>query len=399
MNVWILNPYGNLPNESWRPHRYNILSDAFVEKGHKVTYWISNIDHRSKLERDLSNHHYQNLTINVVASSHYFEHISLKRVWFEVKYIRNFIRMAENEQFKPDIIILAEPALFISYFFVKFSKRHNLKFVVDFVDLWPEIFKIVLHPSLKRFDKIVYYPFYFIRKWFVKKASGIISVSKAYNEIALSINSYVPNKIIYWGTKLDPTFLNEMTYDTGQNLNVIYAGTLGDNYDINSIIECGKMIEDQNLNINIYIAGDGNLKNFVINSISNYGLTRTKYLGRLNQEDLLVHYKRCNLAFSTYSRDSTVSMPIKAFDYLSAGLPMLNSLGYDLGFFVENNLIGLNYKAEDVDDLFNKLVLLSNDKVLLETMRKNCLSLSTEFDQKILYPGYVEFCEDLVSKS
>lgn len=95
---------------------------------------------------------------------------------------------------------------------------------------------------------------------------------------------------------------------------------------------------------------------------------------------------------------STVSMPIKAFDYLAAGLPMLNSLGMDLGDMIEKHKLGVNYKAGNYFDLFNKVEYLSSNKDLLNEMKENCLEISKQFDEKILYKEYVAFCETVLNE-
>ncbi|MFB0926194.1 MAG: glycosyltransferase, partial [Vicingaceae bacterium] len=260
---------------------------------------------------------------------------------------------------------------------------------IDIGDLWPELFKVVLPSFLKRFHKIIFSPFYLKRAWFLKRDSAIISVSKAYLEIGKKSNKSNLYKCFYWGVDLD-SFKKIKENDLGytklnDELWIIYAGTLGDNYDTKTLIELGKIIEHSQKKYKLFIAGDGNLKEFVVNSISDLNLKKTKYLGRINPEELVGFYKKCDIALSTYTEDSTVSMPIKAFDYFAAGLPMLNSLEMDLGEMVEKNKIGLNYKPGNHKDLFEKLELLSSNNELLFKMKNNNLEFAKQFDENDIY--------------
>jgi glycosyltransferase involved in cell wall biosynthesis len=403
MKVWILNPYGNLPNENWRPHRSYMSAEAFALKGHNVTYWISNIDHRSKNYR-IYNHDNSSInkliTIKIVDSTRYFEHISIKRIKYEVNFIKNFYRTAEKELNKPDLIIIGEPALFVSYHFIKFTKKFNIPFIVDMVDLWPELFKVSLPSLLKPLHSLIFYPFYKKRDWFVKKATAILSVSNAYLDLASKINNSPFKKVIYLGVDLDSfknINVNNLGFEKNKNeIWLIYAGTLGDNYDTKGLIECAKLMENSIVNYKLFIAGDGNLKQFVTDAITTNKLKNTYYLGRVDPLELVGFYKLCDVALSTYSKESTVSMPVKAFDYLAAGLPMLNSLGMDLGDMIESHKLGINYKAGNVVDLFNKLEHLSRNKDLLNEMKENCLEFSKQFDEKFLYKEYVSFCENVL---
>jgi glycosyltransferase involved in cell wall biosynthesis len=395
MNVWILNPYGNIPGEKWRAHRSYTVAKSFEEDGDDVTYWISNMDHRSKFERTENVLNNDRLKIKIVPSSKYSEHISINRIIFEINYIKEFRILAEKEETKPDLIIIGEPSLFISYNFIKFVKKHRVKFVIDMVDIWPELFKMVLPKLLQPIHKLIFLPFYLKRRWFIKKANGILSVSKAYLNIATNINNKVASKLVYWGVDLNSFNVDNAKKNYVSTLNIIYAGTLGDNYDIKSIINCAKKIQEQNLDVHIYIAGDGNLREYVIASIKQLNLTKTTYLGRISPEELVSYYKICHLALSTYSRESTVSMPIKAFDYFAAGLPLLNSLGMDLGKMVLDHNLGLNYEPGNANDLFNKIIYLRNNLGIIKEMNLNCLKFVKQFDETKIYKDYVAFCKKI----
>ncbi len=405
MKVWILNPYGNLPNENWRPHRSFMASEAFTNAGHEVTYWISNIDHRSKQVRTVSSDllSINGIKLRVVESTSYNEHISVDRIKFETNFIKEFAKKAVYEGELPDLIIIGEPSLFVSFTFVRFVEKHNIPFIIDMVDLWPELFRIILPKPLRFLDKILFAPLYWKRSWFIKKAAGILSVSEAYLEIAKKDNKSEKFKVVYLGVDLsnfDNIDVSDFTVPQKGNGEfwVIYAGTLGNNYDTKGLIDLAKSIENSKLDLKLFIAGDGNLKNFVLNSIKEFRLQKTQFLGRLTPNYLVNLYQQCDIALSMYSKDSTVSMPVKAFDYFAAGLPIINSLGMDLKRFIEIYNVGLNYTPENHEELFGKiLTLVQNPDVLLE-MKNNSIQLAKRFDKKNIYKHYVEFAEEVYSK-
>src|SRR5436190_13605923 len=94
MHIHLVNPYGTLPNEGWRKYRTNIIAELLAEKGHNVTYWISNIDHRSKTKRsdeDTIIEINENLTFRVISSLQYSGNGSLKRIQYE-KYFAKKVK-------------------------------------------------------------------------------------------------------------------------------------------------------------------------------------------------------------------------------------------------------------------------------------------------------------------
>ena len=48
MNIWIINPFDNLPVEGYRPQRYWLMSEAFARAGHAVTLWTQDWSHARK---------------------------------------------------------------------------------------------------------------------------------------------------------------------------------------------------------------------------------------------------------------------------------------------------------------------------------------------------------------
>jgi glycosyltransferase involved in cell wall biosynthesis len=393
MNIWIINPYGNLPGEGWRDYRSTMLATAFNKRGHKVIWWVSNFEHRSKKYRSES---WKDINVNddyhimLVPSTPYYSHISMARIRHERNYAKNLIKRIYYENNKPDLIILADPSLFYSEIIIRFIRKEKIPLIVDILDLWPELFHIILPDILEPLGKLIFAPLYWKRSWLLRKADGIIGATADYLEIGESKNKTARTDVAYLGIDLESLKIqNNYQYSNpllqniikGENeIWVIYAGTLGKNYDILAIINCSKRIKELNLPIKIFLAGEGELRKFVEHSTKSLDLNNLIYLGILNTADLNYFYRSCDIALSCYVRKSTVSMPVKAFDYLAAGLPIINSLGHDLGKLIIKYNVGLQYVAEDVESMTNAIQKLSENKDLLNTMKKNALELAESFD-------------------
>ena len=51
MNIWIINPFDQLPNETDVPLRYWTLCRMLAEQGNEVIWWSSDFSHLSKKKR------------------------------------------------------------------------------------------------------------------------------------------------------------------------------------------------------------------------------------------------------------------------------------------------------------------------------------------------------------
>jgi hypothetical protein len=91
-------------------------------------------------------------------------------------------------------------------------------------------------------------------------------------------------------------------------------------------------------------------------------------------------------------------MPIKAYDYFAAGLPLVNSLGRDLGGFVRSHRLGVQYEPENAESLLAALLALAKNTELRQTACTNALALASVFDWRTQYVKAVQLVETVGAK-
>jgi glycosyltransferase involved in cell wall biosynthesis len=119
------------------------------------------------------------------------------------------------------------------------------------------------------------------------------------------------------------------------------------------------------------------------------------FLGLLNNEELIKIYGICDIGLCAYSQDSNVSMPDKAYDYMAAGLPIVNSLRGELAAVIENAAIGIQYSAGDPLSLASSLDSLARDRQLMRAMAKNSFQIAQQFDSRVQYEAFGDFVEKI----
>jgi len=407
MNVWIVNPYGALPTEGWRKYRSLMLAEALVRRGHNVTWWVSDFIHRSKVYRDESVYALQpvdkNINIVGVHSTPYYKNISISRVLYERNFSKAFGRTAKKK-IPPDIIVLAEPSLFYSQNIVAFAESVECKLIIDVIDLWPELFSVVLPKPFKRFEKFIFYPFYRRRDMLVSKSHGVVAVTKDYlKAVTKSCDPKNIHRLVsYWGVDISEFNREVLNFPDSAiaakefinqaDLTVIYAGTLGDAYDMEIIGKTIKVIANENLPIRFIVAGDGPRRAYLEQLALDYP-SIILFMGTLPASHLAAIYNLCDVGLISYVPGSTVSMPIKLYDYCASGLAIMSSLEREISSVIENNKIGQNYKAGDSNDLLGKLKLYIENPDLLQMYKNNSLHTSNIYDSKIQHDNFANFIE------
>lgn len=405
--VWIINPYGNLPSEAWVTYRSTMLAEALAGNGFSVTQFISNFDHRSKSFRSSESMTLkinENYTITIIPSTAYHTHISFARIAYERNFARNLVKRHLSDE-RPAVIVLAEPALFYYDILLKSSiVKNGTKLVLDIIDIWPELFKLAFPKALRPISNIFLSPLYYWRRRLYKQADAVVAVSQDYLSLARKlVDRKIPFEVVYWSypARLDRLKkspherIDELIQQKEKNeVWIIYSGTLGENYDIFSIIRAANELKE-NLTpehaFKFLIAGDGPLKGYC-QRMENEQII---FVGRLSPEELKSLYDHCDIALSTYKGESTVAMPIKAFDYLYYGLPIINSLGKDLGELIRNNEIGTNYDPYNPASLRDAIQNLMLNRELRERYARNARSLAKNFSSEIQYRKFVNLIKGL----
>ncbi|RTY74264.1 glycosyltransferase [Flavobacterium sp. LS1R10] len=406
-NIWIIDPYSEKPKPGWRDGRYYLIGKTLSEHGYNVHLFISNFSHLKK-ETDTNLEEIQvnsNFRIVIVPTIGYKKHISFERIRYEKLFAKNIAKNKQNIPL-PSFVIIKEPAIFMFGNLKPLIKVSKAKVIIDIMDLWPELFELKLPVKLRWLGKFIFYPFYYKRKNIIKFASAITAVAPDYLEMGLKINNKVPNKVIYWGcdtasinslvNSQNDYLLSELNLPSKNNdIWGIYAGTLGESYDIPTLIKAAKIMEDEFPELKFLIAGAGPLEEMVSDCAS--ANKNVFFLGSLPTSQLYQLFKFCDFGFSTYTDASPVSMPIKCYDYLAAGLPLVNSLKRNLGTLIEEHQLGYQYDASDYNSLVNTLKKLMKDKESLVLKKERCKSIGVEFDDHVQYSKFVGLLDELTA--
>jgi glycosyltransferase involved in cell wall biosynthesis len=413
-DVWIVNPYGSLPAESWATYRSTMLARCLAEHGYAVTQFISNFEHRSKTFRDQPGGPIaaEGYRIEIVPSTAYGSHVSLDRIRYERTFARNVLSLGRQRSL-PDFLVLAEPALFYyDILLALLTQNRRPALVLDVIDIWPELFELVIPRALRPLSGALLSPLYWWRKRLYRRADAVVAVAQDYLSIAtpLVANRSVPLEVVYWSyddrkeaALLDaPAGLESPVHalvarkQPGE-IWVLYAGTLGENYDIDAVIELPRRLPQrlrEKVAVTVVVAGDGPLASRCRDRAD----ANFVFVGRLGAADLALLSRHADIALSTYRGKSTVAMPIKAFDYLRHGLPIVNSLGRDLGALVLEHEVGINYEPDVPSSLPSAVERLASDHELRRRMSANARRLAAAFAPERQYPKFVRVLETLAQR-
>ncbi len=409
--IWLLNPYGPIPSEGWREYRYTLLGKMLASKGWRVTWWTANFSHHFKKCRTQG---WTNLpvsegfVIKLVPTPKYMHNIGLGRLWFELVYAWRVWVAAQSLE-SPSIIVATDPPQQVGFLATALGQRLKIPIILDVMDLWPELFQMALPKGLKRFSTLIFWPFYALRRHNLRSAIGIASLCRQYLSVATSQASGASEKtgtVIYNG--IDVSLFRRQTELSSSYVKppgavwIIYAGSLGDNYDIDTVLKVVELLAEGRggaEHIKVFVAGDGPKRSAVETCSRMFGPKRFEYLGVLSHAELAGLYQVCDIGLCLYGPESNVGMPDKIYDYTAAGLPVINSLPGEVADLIKRQDFGVSYVAGSSSSLLAAILKLSCDSALRAKMAINAYKSGDSFDARVQYAEFVSLIEDSLHAS
>ncbi len=406
MKISIIGPYGTIPGEVWRETRFSMMADHLAKAGHDVTWWTADFAHHSKQfrtsapERTIK----QPYTIRLVRTPAYQSHIGIGRLVFELTFALRAYGEAMREV-APDVIISGDATLPTSFAAAALATRRDAKLVFDIIDLYPEIFSTVLPPNWRPIAQTLFWPLAYARRRHFLRADAIIAVSRDYLKVGSIIPAQcagIPLVPVYWG--VDVESIRHVCCFRGTRsdsptlgaIQVVYSGTLGEKYDVGTLMEAAISLRDTRPQVNFVIAGDGPRRSQIESCIREHHLSNVTVLGPIAPQELASLYRRCDVGLCLYSPGSTVVMPIKAYDYFAAGLPIISSIKGELQEVIARERCGVTYEAGNPRSLTQSLLDLADDVELRSTMAGNAYRIGSTFEKRIQYDRILRLVEQLV---
>lgn len=316
------------------------------------------------------------------------------RLLFEILFsIEIFLRLLFSDD---EIYFVSSPPFLLTLSVFLVSKIKNKKYILDVRDLYPEVLfnlniinqKSLLGRGLLFLEKTVYDNAFLIST----VTNGLVDHIKnksANQNIYLIRNGYSKNLFYPQKIKSDDKF------------KIIFHGTMGKFQNIELIVELAKLFKDKNMNdIELTIIGDGDKSSCLERKIEEFNLKNINYLGRKNIKEIPKFINESDIGISPRidGMISQTSFPVKVYEYLGCGKPVLVTPISEVGNFIEENEMGFQVK-NDVDELFKLILKFKNDNKLYEELVQNVKDKANKFERNKIAKEYLNIIKSQIQKN
>lgn len=410
MRVWVLQTGEYLPyiHTQHRPMRAANICRSLVDAGHEVVLWSSTFvhnDHSHISDRDTVLRPSPQMEIRLVHSMGYRRHVGFRRLADHSHFAAKLSKQMKRAPL-PDVAVVGFPPIESASAATRLLTNESVPVILDVKDQWPEVWSRAL-PGPTHFSTAALCPYRLRRDLVFKRADGIMSITPEFQQWALAVADR-PKRLsdLVLPLTLDPEGCNPAELATarefweaeglGAKRNVIsYVGTISGGLDIKSISSAARTLPE----CNFVICGDGSERSALTERTRD--LSNVTMPGWVTSAQAAILLGRSTATLVPYIDEPAfnLSVPNKAYDAMSRGVPIVTTLGGALGNLVEGRRIGKSTKALG-GDLAATIRSLVADQVLAAELGRNGRELfQTEFSFAATYGQFPGFLEEVAARN
>ncbi len=287
-----------------------------------------------------------------------------------------------------DIIFVFEPSpVTVGLPAVILKKINKAPIIFWVLDLWPETLSAVGVVSNKFALNIVGKLVSFI----YSRCDLVLGQSKGCCD---GISAYMKDvgKIKYFPSWSDNDYsgrtTNVLSEEAGE-FKILFSGNIGEAQDFPSILKAVSLLKKRNVNVVLYIVGDGRMFDWVKSEVTSQLLEEHIHmLGRYSLERMADFYSSADALLVTLKEDPVFAMTIpgKVQSYLAAGKPILTMLSGEGSRIVEEARCGYVAESGDYVSFADNIMKMSilNDFELSALGRNSKDYYDSKFDRNKL---------------
>lgn len=324
----------------------------------------------------------------------------IKRALTFVKFALRSISLVFSEKY--DLVFATTTPLTagIPGIFARWLRRKP--FVFEVRDLWPELPKamgVITNPIVLGLMSFLEWASYRSAHRCVGLSPGIVEGIKS-RGVSADCIELVPN-----GCDLDIFAFGQESWRpkgvSSEELMAVFTGTHGLANGLNAVLDVAKELLKRNrTDIKLVLVGQGKEKPALLERAKNEGLnniifhqpvSKTRLSGLMANSDLGLQILSNVPAF--YYGTS----PNKFFDYIAAGLPVLNNYPGWLAEMIEQNDCGFAVSPDNSEAFADALEQAADDRANLLKMGVNARTLAeNKFDRTLLSNCFVDWLEGTI---
>jgi len=417
MRIWLIKAGEPLPidGNGERLMRTGLLAEALLSRGHEVVWWTSSFVHRHKIFRchtdkyvDVS----RKYRIWMLHGMPYKKNVSIHRIINHHTLARKFAYYS-READKPDIILCSFPTIEFASVATRYGIKNKIPVVLDFRDLWPDIFFNGVPSWLRTIIYPVLWPMFRSVRKSCERARSICGITPQFVEKGIgyagrSVSIYdrcFP--LAYRKKEPDNTAIVRAEkfwrglgiFPNCGKYFICYIGSLSSRMELRSFIETACTVNSKRNDSVFIICGAG--EEFENCKAWAQGDRNIVFSGWVGQAEIWTLMKMAHIGVIPYpsTEDFMTSIPNKVVEYLAGGLAIISSIKGVLQEILTRHKCGITYENNNSLQLASIINGLLEHPERITVMAQNArLLFKDRFMAERVYEEMSEFLEILAEE-
>jgi glycosyltransferase involved in cell wall biosynthesis len=303
-----------------------------------------------------------------------------KRLFSELMLgVEMFLRILSSRY---HIVLFTSPPFFSSFLGVVAAKLRRIPYIFDVRDEYPEVY---FTAGLLRKNSTPGKILTVIEKFIYANAFRVITVTEGIRQrIDEKINRKNYTLLVRNG------FDRSLFKPQGEKediFTVVFHGNIGKFQDPGLIVSLAHKIASLGKEIRFKIIGFGNNDH----ALKTAKLDNLKFLGMVDYSNIPSEISRAHLgiSFRTSELISQNSFPVKLYEYIGVGLPVIITPISEAGYFFESNQIGYQFDPNQEDLIAAKIIELSENKDQMDEITNRIHLLRESFSRQEISTVFV----------
>jgi len=415
LTVWVLQTGEPLHLDAGdrRPMRAMNLANALVAAGHKVVVWTAAFSHQERRQRARTPTRVpiaESLEYRLIPSPGYDRNIGLGRLADHAVLAKNLSRMLRDET-PPDVCFIGYPPIEAAAVMARWQRVRGVPSLLDVKDQWPTLLLDALPASARPLGRVALAPYYGLARRAMRDATAISAMAAGYltwvqtfsgrpdspYDLVAPLTS--PNE------RCDEADLEEarrwwdargVSADGKQRF--CFVGSHTRSFDFAPVAEAARSLAASHPTCELVICGTGELSAQWQQMTAR--LPNVRFPGWVDRSHIHVLADRSVGFIAPYVRSEAFdrSIPNKVIDAFSLGLPLVTSLGGEVGELIREFDVGLRYGDATGRTLHDCIIELAKSELRRQQMSANALRLFEQrFEFHTVYGKLVRRLEELAA--
>ncbi len=385
--LYIVQQFGG-PSGNWGSRPFEQSTRLAQKYGHQVTVLCGRFDRASDADVEAA----RATGVEVIQAPILLAQRQSypRRIWTYARFMR-WAQSTAKHLPRPDVILASSPPLTVGNMAAKVARYHQIPFVFEVRDLWPELPEAVgalNHPILKLAARRMAHRVY-------EAADHVVALSDGMKERIplwgvdprrITVVSNASDNGLFGGREQRDAIRTRMGWD--KQFVCLYPGSMGFMNGLDYCLDCAKILDARGItDIHLALMGDGARREHLAARIRDEGIRSAALYDAVTKRDMPGYLSAADIGISCFLPipPMEANSANKYFDFLSAGLPVVINYGGWQATALRETGAGVSVDGHRPEAMADAIVRLQNDPEARAEMGRRARRLAQErYDRDLL---------------